>query len=161
MMREAALRALGLSPGADEAAVRAAYRRLAKECHPDVSVDHANGEAFKMISDAHEVLLGEGSVAAARGAHETETAGPAIRARWNIRRRHQPSEYPAWFKPSKPEPKNGAGGSRGLHTRASIVPLAPCVLSVSHLWRPFLVCMCGGLGRHARGAIRRLLSHGK
>jgi len=30
---------LGLTRGADEAAIKAAYRRLAKECHPD----HNNG----------------------------------------------------------------------------------------------------------------------
>ena len=108
-MREAALRTLRLSRGADDAAVRAAYRRLAKEYHPDVS--GGSGEAFKRISEAAEFLLGDGSAAAARDTRAAETVGPAIRARWNIRRRHQPSEYPAWFKPSTPEPN-----SRGLHT---------------------------------------------
>ena len=107
-MREAALRTLRLSRGADDAAVRAAYRRLAKEYHPDVS--GGSGEAFKRISEAAEFLLGDGT-AAARDTRAAETVGPAIRARWNIRRRHQPSEYPAWFKPSTPEPN-----SRGLHT---------------------------------------------
>ncbi|HTQ07060.1 MAG TPA: J domain-containing protein [Polyangiaceae bacterium] len=33
--REAAYRALGLEPGADDAHVRQAYRRLAAEHHPD------------------------------------------------------------------------------------------------------------------------------
>ena len=108
-MREAALRTLRLSRGADDAAVRAAYRRLAKEYHPDVP--GGSGEAFKRISEAAEFLLGDGTAAAARDTRAAETVGPAIRARWNIRRRHQPSEYPAWFKPSTPEPN-----SRGLHT---------------------------------------------
>src|SRR5215213_6514348 len=48
---------LGLERGADPAAVKAAYRRIAKECHPD----HHNGcsekEArFKSISEAYDVL---------------------------------------------------------------------------------------------------------
>ena len=118
MLRDAALRTLRLSRGADDAAVRAAYLRLAKEYHPDVSTEHTGGEAFKRISEAAEFLLGEGS-AAARDTRAAETVGPAIRARWNIRRRHQPSEYPAWFKPSTPEPN-----SRGLHTFALFHPAA-------------------------------------
>ena len=156
MLRDAALRTLRLSRGADDAAVRAAYLRLAKEYHPDVSTEHTGGEAFKRISEAAEFLLGEGNAAAARDAREAETVGPAIRARWNIRRRHQPSEYPAWFKPSKPEPKDGAGGSRGLHTRASFAPLVPRVLLSALQW-PLLRGALGGT-RHARGTVRRLLS---
>ena len=114
-MREAALRTLRLSRGADDAAVRAAYRRLAKEYHPDVP--GGSGEAFKRISEAAEFLLGDGSAAAARDTCAAETVGPAIRARWNIRRRHQPSEYPAWFKPSTPE-LNSAGCTHLFHGRS-------------------------------------------
>ena len=130
-MREAALRTLRLSRGADDAAVRAAYRRLAKEYHPDVSTEHSGGEAFKRISEAAEFLLGDGSAAAARDTRAAETVGPAIRARWNIRRRHQPSEYPAWFKPSTPEPN-----SRGLHTFVPrpFVSLVPRVLLSGLQW---------------------------
>src|SRR5215216_2247334 len=48
---------LGLQRGADDAAIKAAYRRLAKECHPD----RHNGcpdqeERFKVVSEAYEVL---------------------------------------------------------------------------------------------------------
>ena len=48
---------LGVQRGADDAVIKAAYRRLAKECHPD----HHNGcsekEArFKAINEAYDVL---------------------------------------------------------------------------------------------------------
>ena len=48
---------LGLQRGADEAAIKAAYRRLAKECHPDRHNGCAQQEAkFKAVSEAYEVL---------------------------------------------------------------------------------------------------------
>ena len=48
---------LGVERGADDGAIKAAYRRLAKECHPD----RHNGcteqtERFKAISEAYEIL---------------------------------------------------------------------------------------------------------
>ena len=43
--------------GADEAAIKAAYRRLAKECHPDRHGGCTEQEAkFKAISQAYDVL---------------------------------------------------------------------------------------------------------
>ncbi|HUE79510.1 MAG TPA: molecular chaperone DnaJ [Sphingomicrobium sp.] len=48
---------LGVPRGADEASIKAAYRRLAKECHPDRHGGCANQEAkFKAISEAYECL---------------------------------------------------------------------------------------------------------
>ena len=48
---------LGVQRNADEAAIKAAYRRLAKECHPDRHNGCANQEArFKAISEAYDVL---------------------------------------------------------------------------------------------------------
>ena len=48
---------LGLNRGADDAAIKAAYRRLAKECHPDRhgGCTHKE-ERFKAISEAYECL---------------------------------------------------------------------------------------------------------
>src|SRR4051812_28428553 len=48
---------LGVGRGADDAAIKSAYRRMAKECHPD----RHNGcseqaERFKAISEAYDVL---------------------------------------------------------------------------------------------------------
>src|SRR6476619_6569765 len=48
---------LGIQRGADDAAIKAAYRRLAKECHPDRHNGCAQQEArFKAVSEAYEVL---------------------------------------------------------------------------------------------------------
>ncbi len=48
---------LGVNRGADEAAIKAAYRRLAKECHPDRHNGCPDQEArFKSISEAYECL---------------------------------------------------------------------------------------------------------
>jgi molecular chaperone DnaJ len=48
---------LGVQRGADEAAIKAAYRRLAKECHPDRHNGCRDQEAkFKAINEAYDVL---------------------------------------------------------------------------------------------------------
>lgn len=48
---------LGIQRGADEAAIKAAYRRLAKECHPDRHNGCRDQEArFKAINEAYDVL---------------------------------------------------------------------------------------------------------
>jgi molecular chaperone DnaJ len=48
---------LGISRGADEAAIKAAYRKLAKECHPDRHNGCSDKEAhFKAINEAYDVL---------------------------------------------------------------------------------------------------------
>jgi molecular chaperone DnaJ len=48
---------LGVQRGADDGAIKAAYRRLAKECHPDRHNGCRDQEArFKSISEAYECL---------------------------------------------------------------------------------------------------------
>jgi molecular chaperone DnaJ len=48
---------LGIPRGADEAAIKAAYRKLAKECHPDRHNGCTQQEArFKAVNEAYEVL---------------------------------------------------------------------------------------------------------
>lgn len=48
---------LGVARGADEAAIKSAYRRLAKECHPDRHGGCSEQEAkFKALSQAYDVL---------------------------------------------------------------------------------------------------------
>jgi molecular chaperone DnaJ len=48
---------LGVSRGADEAAIKAAFRKSAKDCHPDVNAHDPKAEArFKELSEAYEIL---------------------------------------------------------------------------------------------------------
>ena len=48
---------LGLSKGADEAAIKKAYRRLAKQYHPDMNPDNPEAEEkFKEVGEAYSVL---------------------------------------------------------------------------------------------------------
>ncbi|MBP8203704.1 MAG: DnaJ domain-containing protein [Pseudomonas sp.] len=47
---------LGLEPGADDKAVKAAYRKLARKYHPDVSKEKDAEDKFKEVAEAYEVL---------------------------------------------------------------------------------------------------------
>ncbi|MCA9726303.1 MAG: DnaJ domain-containing protein [Candidatus Eisenbacteria bacterium] len=48
---------LGVTPDADEAAVKRAYRKLARQHHPDVNPDDKAAESrFKVVNEAYEVL---------------------------------------------------------------------------------------------------------
>jgi curved DNA-binding protein len=50
-------RTLGVERGADEAEIKRAYRKLARELHPDVTGDDPRAtERFKAITEAYEVL---------------------------------------------------------------------------------------------------------
>ena len=48
--------ALGVEPSSGEAELKAAYRRLARKYHPDVSKEAGAEERFKSINEAYEVL---------------------------------------------------------------------------------------------------------
>ena len=56
--RREALLALGLTEGADMAAVKSAYKNLVKKYHPDVRSDAASAGQYRAISDAYEYLMG-------------------------------------------------------------------------------------------------------
>jgi curved DNA-binding protein len=47
---------LGVARDADQAAIRRAYRRLAREYHPDLNSDRDAEERFKELGEAYEVL---------------------------------------------------------------------------------------------------------
>ncbi|MEZ4653310.1 MAG: DnaJ domain-containing protein [Candidatus Eisenbacteria bacterium] len=47
---------LGVTPDADEAAVKRAYRKLARQHHPDDPDDKAAESRFKVVNEAYEVL---------------------------------------------------------------------------------------------------------
>jgi curved DNA-binding protein len=62
---------LGVEPGASDADIKAAYRRLARKYHPDVSKEAGAEERFKAINEAYEVLKDPGK----RTAYEQLRAG--------------------------------------------------------------------------------------
>src|SRR4029453_7183844 len=47
---------LGVPRDASSNDIRAAYRRLARELHPDVNADPADQERFKEVTGAYEIL---------------------------------------------------------------------------------------------------------
>jgi len=47
---------LGVEPGAGEAEIKSAYRRLARKYHPDVSKEPGAEEKFKAVNEAYEAL---------------------------------------------------------------------------------------------------------
>lgn len=47
---------LGIPKGASEAEIKKAYRQLARQYHPDKNPNEQDGEMFKKISFAHNVL---------------------------------------------------------------------------------------------------------
>ena len=52
--------ALGVEKGASAKEIKAAYRKLAQQYHPDNNPDDANAEArFKEVSEAYRVLSDE------------------------------------------------------------------------------------------------------
>lgn len=50
---------LGVTRGASQDEIQAAYRKLARKHHPDVSKDAASAETFKKVNEAYEVLKDE------------------------------------------------------------------------------------------------------
>jgi len=47
---------LGVEPGCDEAAIKTAYRRLARKYHPDVNKEPDAEEQFKEVGEAYDAL---------------------------------------------------------------------------------------------------------
>jgi curved DNA-binding protein len=55
-MTESYYDVLGVSKDADDAKIKAAYRKLARKYHPDVTKDPNGEEKFKEVGEAYEVL---------------------------------------------------------------------------------------------------------
>jgi DnaJ-class molecular chaperone len=89
-------RVLGVAKGARDDEIRRAYRRLAKELHPDVRPDDpAASERFKLITAAYDIL------------------GDATK-----RRRYDDGEIDAQGEPVRTYARNGAGAGSGAGSGA-------------------------------------------
>lgn len=111
-MRAKWLALLNLPKSARLADIKAQYRLLAKAHHPDVNAEPHSAEQFRLITEAYHAL----TAAVTRRAPAEEATnttrvpeGPAMQARWNVRRKWQASEYPAWFTPPGDGDRNGDG----------------------------------------------------
>lgn len=99
VLRRKWLALLGLPASADVAMIKDAYRKLALKHHPDVGGD---AKVLLSVVQAYEGLTSQGGLSTG-GADRGATQGPrpeddpSVRARWNVRRRMQPREYPDWF----------------------------------------------------------------
>ena len=109
--RAADLALLGLTVDADNAMIKARYRELAKERHPDIN-PHADPTNFRELTDAYRALLDDSLTTVSTAAGQAPGHGLAMEARWAARRRHTPTEYPAWFRP----PSEPPDGERGVHS---------------------------------------------
>lgn len=78
---------LGIDPDADEAEVRAAYRRRVKAVHPDQG---GSVEQFQAVQDAYERLLDESVPEPAT--EPAETHGTATRSTTGVREPDRPTE---------------------------------------------------------------------
>ena len=106
---------LGVPPGASAGAIRAAYRRLAKQWHPDASKLESTAERFRLIVEAYEVL----SDPARRLAYDAQhgggvggTYGPA-------------GAYAAYGVEVAGGTEPASGAAKAPFRRAGAVPLRP------------------------------------
>ena len=82
---------LGVEKSASKAEIKAAFRKLSLETHPDVAQGSANVERFKQISEAHRVLANETE----RRIYDAEMNSPF---QWDVRRNARHAEGAAGFR---------------------------------------------------------------
>lgn len=63
---------LGVSKGASQKEIKSAYRQLSLKYHPDKNQSHVDGEKFKQITEAYQILRSEEKKK--RKASETDVA---------------------------------------------------------------------------------------
>ena len=125
---------LGLPRGASEAEIKKAFRKLAREHHPDVAKDKRKAEErFKEINEAYEVL---GDPAKRKKYDE-------LGADWKAGAEFRPP--PGW---------EGFGGGRGFRTRTAGGETFEFNLGGTG-FSDFFEQLFGQMGRGGRGGFRR------
>ncbi|HEU0235705.1 MAG TPA: J domain-containing protein [Candidatus Limnocylindrales bacterium] len=124
---------LGLRPGADASEVRAAYRRLARQYHPDRSGDRRTTERMQAINRARAIL----SDPARRAGVDASTANarPSSTGHWSATRSAQWASPPgSWstgtatmrpYRSPGPAVEDGPAGLAVLVTILLLVLLGP------------------------------------
>jgi tetratricopeptide (TPR) repeat protein len=119
-------RLLQLTSAASQEEIKAAYRRLARQLHPDVNADHQAQEQFIRVTEAYKVLI---KIAASRpvaAPFSTPTAQPAPQAAPKVKISvERPESAPPKPSPQSPPPVPDAPAS--VQPPASIPIAQPSV----------------------------------
>lgn len=102
-------RLLQLTSAASQEEVKAAYRRLARQLHPDVNADHQAQEQFIRVTEAYKVLI---KIAASRSVAvplRTPAAQPTSQAstpkvKISVQRPEPQQSQPQQSQPKQPQP---------------------------------------------------------
>jgi curved DNA-binding protein len=122
---------LGLKPEASPEAIKKAYRRLARQHHPDLSKAADANARMAAVNEAHEVL-----------------SDPELRAAYDARDRVPP----AFDRPRRPGPRSATGAAAGAGFTFSDAEAAG--FDTSQLHGDFFEQIFGRHGGEARGAPR-------
>ena len=74
---------LGIQPGASKGQIKNAYRKLAKEYHPDINKSENAHDKFLEISEAYEVLY-DGKIAKQKARNATQRTQSAKEKYWHV-----------------------------------------------------------------------------